>query len=218
MSAQGQHCNHKVVSALMKKHSIKPERRRKFRSTTDSKHDLKVDKNLLNRQFEVDTPNSAWVSDITYIETKEGWLYLAVFIDLYSRQIVGWSAKADMTVELVLAAYEEARTSTGAVPNLVHSDRGSQYASNAFRTALSNSNSMQSMSGKGNCWDNAVAESFFSTLKSEMIYRVATFETRDQAQFALFDYIEMFYNTKRLHSALGYLTPAEVTLKGKKVA
>jgi putative transposase len=118
--AQGQHCNLKVVGALMTKHSIKPERRRKFRSTTDSKHDLKVDRNLLNRQFQVDTPNSAWVSDITYIDTKEGWLYLAVFIDLYSRQIVGWSARADMTVELVLAAYAEAKTSTGNVPDLVH--------------------------------------------------------------------------------------------------
>lgn len=123
-----------------------------------------------------------------------------------------------MTVELVLQAYEEAKTTTGGAPLLVHSDRGSQYASKAFREELKKTNCIQSMSRKGNCWDNAVSESFFGMLKSEMVYRIPTFETRDEAKRNLFEYIEMFYNRNRLHSALAYLTPAEFALKGKKVA
>ncbi len=216
--AQGTVCNHKTVAALMKQNGITPARKRKFKSTTDSKHNLPISQNVLCRDFKAKRPNVAWVSDITYIDTKQGWLYLAVFIDLYSRQVVGWSARADMTVELVLQAYEEAKTTTGGAPLLVHSDRGSQYASKAFREELKKTNCIQSMSRKGNCWDNAVSESFFGMLKSEMVYRIPTFETRDEAKRNLFEYIEMFYNRNRLHSALAYLTPAEFALKGKKVA
>jgi len=214
---QGHSCNHKTVEKLMRENNLSPKRKRKFKVTTDSKHHHHVNPNLLNREFAMTKENRAWVSDITYIDTKEGWLYLAVFIDLYTRKIVGWSARADMTVELVLAAYEDAATRTGTTPRLVHSDRGSQYASADFRKVLWRDRCIQSMSRKGNCWDNAVSESFFGSLKSEMIYRT-TFETRNQAIGEIFNYIEMFYNTTRLHSALGYLSPAEFALKGKRVA
>lgn len=133
----------------MKQNGITPARKRKFKSTTDSKRNLPISQNVLCRDFNAKRPNVAWVSDITYIDTKQGWLYLAVFIDLYSRQVVGWSARADMTVELVLQTYEEAKTTTGGTPLLVHSDRGSQYASKAFREELKKTNCIQSMSRKG---------------------------------------------------------------------
>jgi transposase InsO family protein len=157
-----------------------------------------------------------WVSDITYIDTKQGWLYLAVFIDLFSRKVVGWSARSTMTSELVLQAYHEGVVSSGVTPLLVHSDRRSQYASDLVREALKRTNCIQSMSRKGNCWDNAVAESFFGTLKSELTHRTI-FETREQAQNALFEYIEIFYNRSRLHSVLGYCSPEEFIQKGKNV-
>lgn len=210
-------CNRKTVATLMHQSGIAPIRRRKFKSTTDSRHHLPVSKNLLNREFSGGELHQVWMSDITYVETKQGWLYLAVFIDRYSRQVVGWRADKEMTAELVLKAFEEAQVRTGTSPDLVHSDRGSQYASEAFRAKLNQAGCQQSMSRKGNCWDNAVAESFFGTIKSEMIYH-ATFDTREQAQLAIFDYIETFYNTNRLHSALKYQTPVEFALKGKKVA
>lgn len=213
----GSHCNHKPIAALMKKHAIAPRRRRKFKSTTDSKHKFACSENLLNREFEGGKTNLVWMSDITYIETKQGWLYLSVFIDRYSKQVVGWKTGAEIDAKLVLDAFEEAQISTGETPLMVHSDRGVQYASNLFREKLKQVRCIQSMSRKGNCWDNAVAESFFGSLKSEMIYR-STFETREQATAALFDYIEIFYNRSRLHSALGYLTPQEFALKGKTVA
>lgn len=212
----GIHCNKKTVTALMKKHAIAPRRRRKFKSTTDSKHEFPCNDNLLNREFNGGKTNLVWMSDITYIETKQGWLYLTVFIDRYSKQVVGWKAGSEINAKLVLDAFEEAQISTGETPLLVHSDRGTQYASDLFRQKLKQTRSIQSMSRKGNCWDNAVAESFFGTLKSEMIYRT-TFETREHAIAALFDYIEIFYNRSRRHSALGYLTPAEFALKGKTV-
>lgn len=209
-------CSKNTVANLMRKHCISPRRKRKYKSTTDSKHDKKCSPNILNREFHGGRPNLVWMSDITYVETKEGWLYLAVFIDRYSRRVVGWKAGAEMTAELVLRAFEEAQISTGENPMLVHSDRGTQYASDLFRTKLKQIRCIQSMSGKGNCWDNAVAESFFGTIKSEMIYR-STFDTRNQATSAIFDYIEIFYNRSRLHSSLGYLTPENFALKGKTV-
>jgi putative transposase len=135
----------------MKRHNLAPRRKRSFKSTTDSKHKLPVAPNILNREFNTKKPNVAWVSDITYIETKEGWLYLAVFIDLYSRRVVGWAAKDTMTAELVLDAYREGTTSVGQAPLLVHSDRGSQYASHKFKKALRATNCIQSMSRKGEC-------------------------------------------------------------------
>ncbi len=206
-----------TIATLMKENRISPKRKRKFVSTTDSKHNLPVKQNILNREFSQSKAHNVWVSDITYIDTKEGWLYLAVFIDLYSRKVVGWSADSTMTAELVLSAYRQGVISAGRAPFMVHSDRGSQYASAVVRGALRNTKTIQSMSRKGNCWDNAVAESFFGTLKSEMVHRII-FETRDQAQTALFDYIEIFYNRRRLNSVLGYVSPEEFLLKGETAA
>lgn len=206
-----------TVASLMRANKLSPKRKRKFVSTTDSKHNLPLKQNVLNREFAQSKAHNVWVSDITYIDTKEGWLYLAVFIDLYSRKVVGWSADSTMTAELVLNAYRQGVISTGRAPCLVHSDRGSQYASAMIKRALRNTRTVQSMSRKGNCWDNAVAESFFGTLKSEMVHRTI-FETRDQAQLALFDYIEIFYNRRRLNSVLGYVSPEEFLLKGETAA
>ena len=218
LKRDGYYCNRKTVEKLMREHGIKPKRKRKYKSTTDSKHNLPVVDNALKRKFTVTKPDQAWVSDITYIDTHEGWLYLAVFIDLYSRMVVGWSMSERMTAELVTSAFEMGIQRRGIKsPSLVHSDRGSQYASQAFRQQLPAGSCIQSMSRKGNCWDNAVAESFFGSLKSELVYH-HTFKTRNDAQLAIFEFIEIFYNRQRLHSTLGYLTPEEFHLKGKKVA
>lgn len=217
LKRDGWTCNHKTVEKLMREHGMRPRRRRKFKVTTDSRHKLPVAKNVLNRRFRAARADQVWVSDITYIETQEGWLYLSVFIDLYSRMVVGWSMSDTMTAELVASAYEMGIKRRGIKsPEIVHSDRGCQYASEQFKKLLS-SVCKQSMSRKGNCWDNAVAESFFGSLKSELIYH-HTFKTRDAAQLSIFEYIEIFFNKQRLHSTLGYLTPEEFDLKGKKVA
>jgi len=210
--------NRKVVEKLMRQNNITPARRRKYKSTTDSRHQYPVAENTVNRKFTVDKPNEVWVSDITYIETQQGWLYLAVFIDLYSRMVVGWSMAERMTAQLVVDAFEMGLARRGGEwPKIVHSDRGSQYASDLFRELIAHPDCNQSMSRKGNCWDNAVAESFFKTLKVELVYR-ETFETRTDGQLRIFDYIEIFYNRKRLNSAIGYLTPEEIELKDKKAA
>lgn len=208
--------NHKVVEDLMHEHGISPRRKRKFRSTTDSKHQLPINENVLNRDFSPERPNEVWASDITYIETHEGWLYLAAFIDLHSRMVIGWSMSSNIDAELVVSAYQMALNRRGIHPRIVHSDRGCQYASGYFRKVLSDE-CIQSMSRKANCWDNAVCESFWGTLKSELIYH-HTFRTRDEARTAIFDYIEIFYNKRRLHSSLGYLSPEEFELKGKNAA
>jgi putative transposase len=208
--------NKKVVEKLMNKNGIQPRRKRKFKSTTDSKHSLPVAENVLKRQFAAAKPNDAWVGDITYIETAEGWLYLAVWIDLYSRKVVGWSTSDRMTADLVIEAFEMATLRRAiAAPKLVHSDRGTQYASEAFRNRAKKCK--QSMSRKGSCWDNAVAESFFGALKSELIHR-ETYKSREEASMRVFDYIEIFYNRKRLHSTLGYVSPCEFEEKGKTAA
>ena len=213
---EGYTCNHKTVEKLMRQHGLKARRKRRFRSTTDSKHSMPIAPNVLEREFTAQLANEVWVGDITYIDTKEGWLYLAVFIDLYTRRIVGWSMDSEMTADLVLDAFRmgEKRYCS---PILVHSDRGSQYAAELFRAELEKAGSVQSMSRKGNCWDNAVAESFFGSLKSEVIYH-QVFETRMQAQTTIFEYIEIWYNKRRLHSTLNYLTPDEFALKCRKVA
>lgn len=214
----GTRVNRKTVEKLMRENNIAPKRKRRFKSTTDSRHKLPVSDNLLNRRFEVSKPNEVWVSDITYVETQEGWLYLAVFIDLFSRMIVGWAMSDRIDAELVVSAYEMGTARRGVKsPQIVHSDRGSQYASTLFRDAFEESDCRQSMSRKGNCWDNAVAESFFGTIKSELIYH-HIFKTRKDAQLTIFEFIEIFYNKTRLHSSLNYLTPEEVDLKGKKAA
>jgi putative transposase len=216
LKRQGIQVNKKVVEKLMRKNGIQPKRRRRYKLTTDSKHSMPVSDNTLDRKFEVKKPNQVWVSDITYIETREGWLYLSAFIDLYSRKVVGWSMSDRMTADLVVSAYERATRQRGIrSPSMVHSDRGSQYASEAFRNKLKKCK--QSMSRKGNCWDNAVAESFFGALKSELVHRTS-FRSRKEAEMAIFDYVEIFYNRTRLHSALGYKSPCEFELKGRKAA
>jgi len=191
----------------MRRNDIRAKQKKKFKATTNSKHNLPVAENLLERQFSVDQPNAAWVGDITYITTEEGWLYLATWIDLCSRKIVGWSMAPRMTADIVVDAFRMALfRQKGEAPNLVHSDRGSQYASEVFRGELQKHGCKQSMSRKGNCWDNAVAESFFGTLKNELVHH-EKYKTREQARLSIFDYIEMFYNKRRLHSHLNYVSP-----------
>lgn len=191
----------------MKENGIEAKHKKKFKTTTDSNHNLPVAKNHLKRNFKVNKPNQTWVSDISYVHTDEGWLYLAVFIDLYSRKVVGWSMSERIKADLVVDAFRMALfRQKQKAPKVVHSDRGSQYASEIFRKELKAHRCKQSMSRKGDCWDNAVAESFFGTLKTELIYH-EKFKTREQARLSIFDYIEVFYNRQRLHSYLNYLSP-----------
>lgn len=196
------------VEKLMRENNIRAKQIRKFKPTTDSDHSMPVAPNIASRKFDPGIPNKLWCSDITYIKTNEGWLYLAVVIDVGIRKIVGWSMQANMKTNLVMSALEMAyirqRPSIGLIH---HSDRGSQYASHDFRRQLWRYGMRASMSGKGNCWDNAVTESFFHTLKTECVYQTH-FKTREQARQEIFDYIEVFYNRQRLHSALGYMSPA----------
>jgi len=205
----GETLNHKRVERLMKAHGLRAKRVKKFRVTTDSRHNLPVADNVLARNFTATRPDEVWTSDITYIWTDEGWLCLAVFLDLYSRLVVGWTVSDRVTGEMVEQAFLQGqRRRGGSVSPLVHSDRGSQYASGSFRQKLAAWCCPQSMSRKGNCWDNAVSESFFGNLKSEMVHH-EHFATRQEAKDKLFDYIEVFYNRSRIHSATGYFAPAE---------
>jgi transposase InsO family protein len=168
-----------------------------------------VAENLINRRFKTDRPNKVWLSDITYIRTREGWLYLSAVLDLYNRQIIGWSMEDRLTQNLVLQAFQQALGRRKPDPGVVfHSDRGSQYAAKAFRSILDQHQFLQSMSAKGNCYDNAVMESFFHTLKTEVVY-FERYRTRAQARQSIFEYIEVFYNRIRRHSSLGYLSPLE---------
>lgn len=217
LRSEGFKCNHKTVETLMRENEIQPKQKRKFKATTDSKHNLPIAPNVLSREFIVEEADEVWVSDITYVETAQGWLYLCVFIDLYSRAIVGWSMSASMTTEFVLKAFDMGIKRRGRAPIVVHSDRGSQYASDMFRRRIALYDCIQSMSRRGNCWDNAVAESFFGSLKQELIYR-NTYTSRIQASMSIFDYIEIFYNKRRLHSVLGFLTPEGKVQQAKKVA
>ena len=182
---------------------------KRFRVTTDSKHSQPVAPNLLARQFDPAGPNEAWVTDITYVWTWQGWLYLAVVIDLFSRRVVGWAADSHMRTEPVLDALAMALARRRPGPGLVHhSDRGSQYASKRYQDELERHGIVASMSRKGDCWDNAVAESFFGTIKTELLDR-RPWATRSGAKEAISEYIELFYNATRLHSHLGYVSPAE---------
>jgi putative transposase len=202
-------CGRALARTLMKIAGVAVKRKRKFKTTTDSKHKLPVFPNLLNQNFLVDAPNKVWVSDLTYIWTHEGWSYLAVVLDLYSRQIIGWSMDKNMTVKLVVDAFNMAYWQRWPSAGLIfHSDRGRQYCSIDFRNRLESCKAIQSMSGKGNCFDNAVAESFFGSLKTERVHFV-NYQTREEAKLDIVDYIEMFYNSRRLHSYLGYMSPRE---------
>lgn len=217
LQEEGFKCGENTVAKLMREHEIRPRTQRKFKTTTDSKHNLPVAPNVLNRQFDVDEPDEVWVSDITYIPTAQGWLFLCVFIDLYSRMVVGWSMSENMKSDIVLDAFRMGVGKKGRAPIVVHSDRGSQYASEVFRKELSRHDCIQSMSRKGDCWDNAVAESFFASLKTELIFH-EIYSSRIRAATAVFEYIEIFYNKQRRHTALGNLTPEEKGQKGRKVA
>lgn len=209
---QGEPVNEKRVARIMRERGIVGRARRKYRATTDSNHALPVAPNLLDRQFAAPAPNLAWVSDITAIATTEGWWYLAVIIDLCTRQVVGFAQAAHMRAELVkeafLMAYWRHKPGKGMV---FHSDRGSQYCAHRFRDLLAGLGIVQSMSRKANCWDNAVAESFFHSFKVEQV-QGRVYDTRAHAQAAVSDYILGFYNPLRLHSSLGYMTPNEYAL------
>jgi putative transposase len=198
-----------TIAELMRSRGMKASTTKKFRQTTDSNHSHPVAENLLNQAFDREKPDQVWVADLTYVSTREGWLYLACVLDLYSRKIVGWSMSSRMTKELVLSAMEMALLRRRPEADLMHhSDRGSQYASEAFQQLLQDENIVCSMSRKGNCYDNAVMESFFASLKKELVYQ-EDYWTREEARRSIFEYIETFYNQERLHSALGYVSPNE---------
>lgn len=197
------------IRALMKENGLKPVWKRKFVHTTNSRHNLPVAPNLLERQFTVTAPNQAWVADITYIRTGSGWLYLAAVLDLYSRKIVGWSMAPHMRTELVTSALQLAIAQRAPAPGLImHSDRGSQYASAAHCDLLHRYGMRQSMSRKGDCWDNAVMERFFLSLKMERVW-LKKYANQAEAIKDVTDYIMRFYNSERLHSTLGYRAPNE---------
>ncbi len=214
LRARGQDCCVNTVAKLMHDHDIRAKTARKFRCTTDSNHDLPVAENLLDRQFDPAAANEAWVADITYIPTREGWLYLAAVEDLYSRRAVGWSMADHLESRLVVDALELAvqRRLPGA-GLLAHSDRGSQYASDHYQRLLGKHGITCSMSRRADCWDNAPMESFFASLKKELVHD-ADFATRAEARAAVVEYIEVFYNGQRRHSSLGYVSPTEYEQPG----
>jgi len=210
--AKGVPCCENTVARIMREAGIAAKTKRRFRQTTDSNHSHPVAENLLDREFEVEEPNTSWVADVTYISTREGWLYLAVVEDLFSRMVVGWSMDATMTSRLVVDALEMAlsRRLKGSSSSglMAHSDRGSQYASEHYQRRLSEERITCSMSRRGDCWDNAVMESFFASLKKELVHG-EDYATRDEAKASIFEYIETFYNRVRRHSSLEYVAPAE---------
>ena len=205
----GERLSRKRVARLMREAGLQARRRRRFKRTTDSDHTFPVASNVLDRRFTVEGPNLWWAGDITCIPTDEGWLYLAVLLDLFSRRVVGWSMASTITRQLAIDALRMALDARAPGRELGHhTDRGSQYASTDYRKLLDARGITCSMSRRGNCWDNAVSESFFSSLKMECVYR-EHFVTRAQARAAVFDYIEVFYNRQRRHSTLGQISPAE---------
>jgi putative transposase len=209
LNARGQPCCVNTVARLMRQQGIAARAAKKFRCTTDSNHDLPVADNLLGRQFNPCGANEAWVADITSIPTGEGWLYLAAVEDLYSRRVVGWSLAEHQESRLVVDALELAvQRRLPGEKLLAHSDRGSQYASEHYQRLLARHGITCSMSRKADCWDNAPMESFFASLKKELVHD-ADFATRAQARAAVVEYIEVFYNNRRRHSSLGYVSPAE---------
>ncbi len=204
---EGVKCGKFRTRRLMKELSLTPKAKRKYKATTDSNHKKETAPNLLGQKFAVAVPDRVWVGDITYVWTHEGWLYLAVVIDLFSRKVVGWAMSDQIKRGLVISAFNMAVRSRNPLPDLIfHSDKGSQYCSDDFKKALKNVKAIQSMSGKGNCYDNAVAESFFHTLKVEELHSLI-FLTRNAAKRCIFEYIEVFYNKKRRHSYINYLSP-----------
>ena len=206
---EGWICSENRVARVMRNAGVVAVQRRKFRATTDSDHNWPVAPNILERHFSVDEPNKIWVSDITYVWTWEGWLYLSFVLDLYSRGVVGLAMDDVITDDLTQSALTQALLRRNPPTGLIHhSDRGSQYASGDYQALLTKHEIIPSMSRKGDCWDNAVAESFVHTLKVEKIHR-CRFKTRQEAKQDIFEYVEAYYNRKRTHSSLGYLSPFE---------
>jgi transposase InsO family protein len=214
LRAEGHAVNRKRVARLMRQHGIRARAPRRYRvCTTDSKHSFPVAENLLDQNFVADRPDQVWLADITYIPTAEGWLYLAVVLDLFTRKVVGWAMRDHMRAELTIAALTMAIQRRRPAAGLIHhSDRGSQYAAGDYRDIVRAVAITQSMSRKGNCWDNAPMESFFGTLKTELVHH-GEYPDRDAARRDLFAYIEGYYNRQRRHSAIGYITPEQAEAK-----
>lgn len=208
---RGEKISRSYVARLMKKHGIRSKIKKKYRVTTDSSHNYGIAENLLKRDFSADSLSQKWVGDMTYIHTSKGWIYLTTVIDLADRKVIGWSLSTDMTAKNTsVEAIKMAIKNRGVKDGLIfHSDRGVQYACDEFRALIVENKILQSMSRRANCWDNAIAESFFKTLKAEMIYH-RKFMSQQSAKVEIFGYIEGFYNTKRTHSALGYKTPKQI--------
>lgn len=220
LKAQGEHCSRKRVARLMNQNGIEAKHKRKFKATTDSQHRFPTAPNLLEQNFMVSEPNRVWTADISYCWTAEGWIYLAVVLDLYSRKIVGWAMNKRMTRDLVINVFLMAYWARKPKAGLIHhSDKESQYASHDFQRILASFGVKQSMSGRGCCFDNAVTETFFHTLKTELMFD-CVFNTREEAKAAMFEYIEIFYNRERRHSTLGYCSPVDFEryFETKKVA
>lgn len=216
MRKEGIGVNKKRVARLMKVNNIKAKTKRRYRVTTVQNSKAQPSENLLNQNFRALSENKIWTGDITYVWTKEGWIYLAVVMDVYSRKIVGWSIDSSLSTELVIRALMMALVHRNPGRGIIfHSDRGCQYTSSLFREILRNYGIVQSNSSTGNCYDNAVTESFFHTLKTELIYW-EKYQTKEEAKRSIFEYIEINYNRRRLHSTLGYLSPTEFEEKNKK--
>lgn len=212
LQSQKEVCSHTRVARRMKTLGLVAVAKKKFKVTTDSEHNLPVYKNVLNRNFSTTAINQKYACDITYVRTQEGWLYLAVVIDLYSRAVIGWSMSRRMKKALVCDALMMALFKRKFPKNvIIHSDRGSQYCSNKYQKTLKDYHLIGSMSRKGNCWDNAIAESFFHTLKVELIHE-CIYKTRVQARQSIFQYMEGYYNNNRMHSSINYMTPLELEL------
>jgi len=214
LAANGRQVGRKRVVRLMQAEGLKARPRRRFKRTTDSNHRNSIAPDLVLQHFDAPAPNRVWVGDITYVWTLEGWTYLAVLVDLYSRRVVGWALRKSLNRELAIAALKQALLRRKPEPGLIHhSDRGCQYASNEYRELLKRHNVRPSMGAAGCCWDNAVAESFFSTLKKELVHG-CLFATRTEAYDTISDYIENYYNQKRRHSANGFVSPNQFELRG----
>ena len=213
LQSKGLSVSRKRVERIMREEGIKARQKRRFRRTTDSKHTHPIAPNVLEREFATEAPNKVWVTDVTYIATDEGWLYLAAILDLFSRRVIGWATSATNDRLLALDALDRALCARKPRPGLLHhSDRGSPYASEDYREALRRRGLVASMSRSGDCWDNAVAESFFATLKAELVDH-ERYPTRAVATASIGDYLETFYNPARRHSHLGYKSPIEFELK-----
>jgi len=220
LKSEGHRVGRHRVARLMREMGLSGTPKRRFRvTTTRSKHTMPVAENVLQRDFHVDVPNRVWVGDITYLSTAAGFVYLSVLLDLYSRKVVGWSLASHMHTELCMNALNQAITTRSPGPGLLHhSDRGSQYTSGAYQGALAAISARPSMSRKGDCWDNAVAESFFGTLEQELVRSSPRWADEAEARKAVGDYIHRFYNAQRRHSTLGYLSPVDFELRHKTSA